>query len=128
MFPPLPHRTQVGPNTPLSEISSVLDEKALKRRVVGEDEASWQGMAMQESFAQLHEQYVMAMQRATTDYQMEDAAFRRTVAPLRLPPLAVKTVHASGTVEIPEPALSYADARSEVGSLAHLALRAPTES
>ena len=103
---------QVGPNTAVSDLSAVLDEYRLQDRVCGEDEAAWQGAAMQESLSQLRGLYSYSMQRASADYFMANAAYRRTVAPLRLPTPAKAEVGESGTVPIPAPAMEYKDARA----------------
>ena len=103
---------QVAANANLSDVSAVLDEEALKRRVVGDDEAMWQGEAMYESLMQLHDDYNTAMQRSTADYQMLDKALRSKVAPLRLPDPVTKTVSEKGTIDIP--AHDYAASRAAV--------------
>ena len=56
------------------------------------------------------------MQRATADYEMLDAALRRKVAPLKLPPPPPPPGPARATIDIPERALEYAEARRDVES------------
>ena len=90
---------QLGVNVSLSDVSEVLDEARLMHRIPGCDESLWATPAMKSSWQQVASDYTGAMRRAHTDYEMRSAAFRATVAALKLPTATAAHVPEMGTVE-----------------------------
>ena len=75
---------------PLSEwvelISPQRERTELRARVPGVDETHWHGPAIQDSLAELQDDYAQAMRVATLGYLLHSRPFRLKMSPLGLPP------------------------------------------
>ncbi|KAL3912453.1 MAG: hypothetical protein SGPRY_008335, partial [Prymnesium sp.] len=86
----------------LTTSDAILNEVQMKHRLVGTDEARWQGKAAQRSLAELRTEYAAAMKLATLNYEMLSNEFRNKIRPLKLPRPKVKEIPEKGCVVIPE--------------------------